>query len=299
MSLPHLVPGILRRPQAKKPLGWIGAAYDRVFAGREGVLRAIAPVSDPKGFSVAIAHYNRGSRIHVPLLNLIAHPAVREIVILDDGSRASEYRAVEEFVSRMAGKEKVRLHRREKNCGALVTKCEAAALCTSEWVLVLDSDNTAFCHYLNRLHSLEPKNPGTIYGACWAFPFFPFHELAGVRMDFEQAVRGVRSGLLRKAYMINDGNYLVPRTRYVATATRLGTLRSDVADVMLFNYLWLTEGGTIELLPSTAYFHRVDATSFWMRTQEASRQRVIEIFARIESGLPCDSNFLRTLQAEA
>jgi len=230
-------------------------------------------------------------------LNLVEHPAVREIVILDDGSEAGEYQALEEFLSQLEGKEKVRLHRRKENRGALVTKSEAVALCTSDWVLVLDSDNTAFRHYLDRLLALDPKRPDTIYGACWAFPFFPFHELAGVRLDFDNAVRGVKSGLLRKAYMINDGNYLVPRERYVSTAESLGNLRSDVADVMLFNYLWLTGGGSIELLPSTAYFHRVDATSFWVRTQDASRDRVLELFARIEQGLACDGEFIDGLQA--
>jgi hypothetical protein len=162
---------------------------------------------------------------------------------------------------------------------------------------VLDSDNTAFRHYLDRLHGLRDKRPDTIYSACWAFPFFPFHELGGKQIDFEGTAAAVRSGLLRRAFVLNDGNYLVPRDRYVATARALGTLRADVADVVLFNYLWLTGGGRLELLPATAYFHRVDPSSFWMRTQDASRERVLEIFERLERALPCDADYVARLQA--
>jgi len=279
------------------PLDGLGKTYDCVLGNERRVLDARWVPGSSDGFSVAIAHYNRSGRIHQPLLNLMGHPGVREVVIVDDGSRGEEYERLAEFVERLDGREFVKVHRREKNCGALISKMEAVERCESEWVLVLDSDNTAFWHYLDQLQAIPRRRDDTIYGAAWAFPFFPFHEFAGVSLDFTTACETARSGLLKKAYMINDGNYLVPRERYVRSAGRFAGLRSDVADVMLFNYLWLTEGGRLELIPGTSYFHRVDATSFWMQTKDASRARVLELFARMEGDLTCDEAYLTSLMS--
>lgn len=273
------------------PLAGLGKIYDHFLGDERRVLDARWVPGSSDGFSVAIAHYNRSGRIHQPLLNLMGHPGVSEVVIVDDGSREDEYEQLLRFVGRLDGREFVKVHRRKNNCGALVSKMEAVERCASDWVLVLDSDNTAFWHYLDRLQAIPERREDSIYGAAWAFPFFPFHEFAGVSLDFAMACETARSGLLKKAYMINDGNYLVPRARYVESAGRFAGLRSDVADVMLFNYLWLTEGGRLELLPGTSYYHRVDSTSFWMQTKDASRARVLELFARMEAGLPFDEAY--------
>ena len=293
-----ILPGIIRDRRCSKGLVLLGRLYDRFLANADTVASAAAPPENGNGISVAIAHYNRGRKIFLPLRNLVGHPLVREVVILDDGSAESEYESLCDFVSGMRSGAKIHLHRRKINRGALVTKYEAVELCRSKWVLVLDSDNTAFRHYLDRLCALEPKREDTLYGAAWAFPYFPFHELAGTRIDAATAAGLTRSGVLKRVYVINDGNYLVPRDAYVRTGRQLGSLRSDVADVMLFNYLWLSNGGSLEILPGTSYFHRVDSTSFWARTQDASRQRVLELFARIESSLPCDPDYIGSLQAE-
>jgi hypothetical protein len=49
-------------------------------------------------FSVGIPHYNRGRLIYRPLFNLLNHPAVDEVVIVDDGSRVEEYQSLKDFV---------------------------------------------------------------------------------------------------------------------------------------------------------------------------------------------------------
>lgn len=247
-------------------------------------------------FSVGIPHYNRGERIYRPLCNLLSHPAVAEVVIVDDGSSAAEYSALTECVRGIDTSGRVRIHRREENRGALLTKLECAELSASEWVLILDSDNTAFTHFLDALAALKEPSPDTFYCAGWAFPHFPLHEFAGLKIGFDMAADLTVSGALRRIYIINDGNYLVHRDSYVRSVRRMGPIASDVADVMVVNYHWLSQGGCLRVLPGTSYYHRVDASSFWCRTEEESRHRVAGIFTRFEQGSRWDDEFARALR---
>jgi len=253
--------------------------------------------SSPGGlrFSVGIPHYNRGALIYRPLYNLLSHSAIAEIVIVDDGSDAAEFSALERTVEDLDGHGLVKIHRRSRNLGAMRTKLECVERASCDWVLVLDSDNTAFCHYLDKLAALEALSPETFYCSSWAFPFFPFHELEKLTLDFDAAAALTVSGILRRVYIINDGNYLVHRESYVRAVSAIGNIASDVADVMLVNYHWLSQGGNLEVLPATSYYHRIHEGSFWNQTQEESRKRVLDLFSRFERGQKWDGEFALAL----
>lgn len=247
-------------------------------------------------FSVAIPHYNRGALIYRPLFNLLCHPAVEEVVIVDDGSDPKEFAALEKALDDLGLRGRVVIHRRDLNLGALETKRECVERSSSEWVLILDSDNTVFNNYLDALASLKALSPDTFYCAGWAFPHFPFYEFEGLRIGFEMAGKLTNSGALRQVYVINDGNYLVHRESYVRSVSGIGGIASDVADVMLVNYRWLSHGGFLEVLKGPSYFHRVHEGSFWNLTQEDSRRRVAELFARFEAGIRWDGEFAASLR---
>jgi hypothetical protein len=102
-------------------------------------------------------------------------------------------------------------------------------------------------------------------------------------MDFESACEWTKSGLLKRVYIFNDGNYLVNRKSYSEAVEGMGMITSDVADVMVVNYQWLSKGGSLEVLPGVSYFHRVDASSFWNQTAEESKKRVTEIYSFLEA----------------
>lgn len=251
--------------------------------------RHTPPSGKTPTFSVVIPNYRRGHLIHRPLCHLLNHPAVGEIVIYDDASPPEDFHKLNEFIGTLHQKNKIRIFRREVNCGAQCTKLDAVEAARSEWVLVLDSDNTAFPSFLNRLSRIKAKNPNVFYCSPNAFPYFSFKPFAGSRLDFQTCVEATRSGLLRSVFIINDGNYLVHRNVYLKTFSKLRDLKSDVADVFLANYLFLSGGGALDVLDDGSYHHRVDASSFWMRTAEASRSRVVELFDRLENGLRWDS----------
>jgi len=179
---------------------------------------------------------------------------------------------------------KIQLYRREKNMGALKTKLECVQRATSSWVLVLDSDNTAFVNYLDALSSMVNPKYDTIYCASWAFPYFPFHELGKKVITFEEAGALSRNGLLKKIYIINDGNYLVPRNEYIRKVSEVTVADNHAADVMLVNYRWLSAGNRIQIIPSTSYMHRIERSSFWENTKEHSKAELLKLFTKLENG---------------
>lgn len=252
--------------------------------------------SSPLRFSVGIPHFNRGFQIFRPLFNLLNHPAVEEIVIVDDGSEPSQFAALQQTVAAIDPSGRIKIHRREQNLGALRTKLECVERASSDWVLILDSDNTAFARYLDALASQKALKPDTFYCASWAFPFFPFHELGEQPIDFETAAELTATKVLRRVYIINDGNYLVHRESFIESIAPVGDVLSEAADVMVVNYRWLSRGGSLRVMPSSSYFHRVDGRSFWNRTQRESRKLVLEMFSRFERLLKWDKEFERSLK---
>ena len=290
---------LIRSSSGKWLLGRAADIYDSRICTLDNVRRQAQGRRDAKSyplrFSVGIPHFNRGAQIFRPLFNLLCHPAVEEIVIVDDGSAATEFAALERTVAEVDPKGRVKIHRREQNLGALRTKLECVERASSDWVLILDSDNTAFTRYLDTLASQRALKPDTIYCASWAFPFFSFHELGGQAMGFETAAELTATKVLRRIYLINDGNYLVHRESYVRSVGAMGSVASDVADVMLVNYHWLSQGGLLQILPGTTYYHRVHKGSFWNLTQEESRKRVVDLFVRFERRLKWDEEFACSL----
>lgn len=283
----------MKVPKTWAPL--VSQVHDAVFCSprrvRSQASRSLRTFPTDNSISVAIPHYNRGRQAHQPLCNLLSSSFVREVVFFDDGSSAVELDSLREFVGSLGVTGKIRIEGRTKNMGAQATKLDAVEACQSEWVLVLDSDNTAFPSYLKALSRIKNRNPETIYCSPFAFPYFSFHALAGRGLDFDSCASLTKEGLLRGVFIINDGNYLVHRANYLERIGRLRSLRSDVADVMMANYLWLSKGGSLQVLNEGSYHHRIDGSSFWMRTAEESRQRVMQLFSRFSEGLKWDEDF--------
>ena len=294
-----LVKECSRRKSGRRLLAAVIGLYDRFLCSSDAVAEQAGRGCSTQTrftFSVGIAHHNRGASIARPLRNLLNHRAVVEVVIVDDGSSEVEFTELKKQVSKIDKRGRVKIFRREENRGALLTKLECVERSASDWVLVLDCDNTAFNGYLDRLASLKKPCDDTIYCANWAFPFFSFQELAGTKIDFEEACSLTRAGVLRRVYIINDGNYLVPRKEYIRCVSNIGSIKSDVADVMLVNYRWLSEGNKIAVLPRAAYMHRVEDGSFWKRTENESRERVMELFGRLSDGIRWDDKFGASLR---
>jgi len=284
---------LLRRwPYIKQDL------YDRFICSEQKVAaERPRPASDTRRVTVAIPHYNRGALIHQTLHNVLKDGRVSEIIIVDDGSKPEHYEELRQCVSSLDRAGKVQIHRREENRGALWTKMECVEKSTNSWVVLLDADNTLFRSYLDGIFAMTAWEADTIYCPSRAFPHFDFRELAGRTIDFEAACDLSRTGLLRRVYIINDGNYFLNRASYLETLATLRDIRHDVADVMVVNYLWLSQGKKLHMMPGAVYCHRLSASSFWSRTASSSRDRVLALFARFDKGLRWDDEVAAALQS--
>ncbi len=246
-------------------------------------------------FSVAIPHWNRANAIHQPLWNIINNESVQEIVIVDDGSSAEQFEILEKNILRYDCRKVVKLYRREENRGAQFTKIECVEKTEGDWVVLLDSDNTLFSSYLNAVLSLEDWNKNAIYAPDWAFPVFCFHLFAGQEIDFERACYLTQEGVLQNVSLLNDGNYFFHKKTYLEQFSMLKKIRHDVADVMLMNYYWLSQNKILKVMPRATYMHRIDSSSFWLRTKTQSQDRVRELFERLDKKLPWDESFEKRL----
>jgi len=261
---------------------WVSLwAYDQILCRSiDGTFRPA--LKENRKISVAIAHYQRAESVHLPLKNILGDERIEDIVIYDDGSEEREYEQLRRSVEKI---EKVRLFRRDVNAGALRTKWEAVEQCASDWVLLLDADNTAFRSYLDSLFAVPCWNSNSIYCPSFAWPFFDFRVLANRELDFEMVRAHVVDGLLRRVYLLNDGNYFLPRQNFLEVTKPALDLPRSAADVLEVNYAWLSAGKTLNVLGRDAiYCHRVSSRSYWNEHSAASRKRLLEILSQIERG---------------
>jgi len=215
-----------------------------------------------RNISVAIPTYNNARLMHVSLLNILRDPRVSEIVVLDDGSPPREVRALKARLKAFSGK--VKLFHRDSNWGAFANKIQAVELCANDWVLLLDADNTLLPEYLNALFSLGIWDANTIYCPAFARPHYDFRaELGGRVLSFDDAANMAAANKLNRPFF-NDGNYFLHKDSYVARLKPGIHAQVSAADVAFANYIWLSEGGFLAVLRTSAYLHRIHPGSSWL-----------------------------------
>jgi glycosyltransferase involved in cell wall biosynthesis len=220
----------------------------------------------------------------VSLFNILNDPRIGEIVVLDDASHLDEF---EELKARLGPfSEKIRLFRREQNWGAFANKIQCVELCRSEWVVLLDYDNTLTPDYLNSLFNLEQWACDEIYCSAFAYPNFDFRESPGSQcIDLEMASGWMREGTFDGPFF-NDGNYFLNRKEYLETLKPYWKYSVAASDVLFANYLWLSAGNRLKVLVDSWYFHRVHEHSSWKNQRGRSLQISSRIKKRIRDELP-------------
>lgn len=266
---------------------WVQQSYDLMICTPERLMQQKIRRCKPgaKKISVAIPHWHRAAFIHQPLWNILNDERIQEIVIVDDGSSEEEFSLLMKNIAKYDQRKVITVHRREKNQGAQFTKMECVEKAKGDWMILLDADNTLFPSCLDRMTSIENPHHETIYCADWAYPYFSFRRFSGERIDFKKMCQLVGNKSNRQSLPLNDGNFLFHRTSYLQQLQGLKQIEYGAADVMLVNYVWLSQGGSMQILNQASYLHRLHETSFWKRTAHDSRKYVRVIFDRLEKEL--------------
>ena len=231
-------------------------------------LERISTAKAERQVSVAIPFFNNWKQSHLALFNILSDPRVGEIVMLDDGSDEANFEKLQKKMEHF--RKKLKLYRRETNLGPFANKIHVVELCTSDWAILLDYDNTIGPDYLDALFAIDEWRDDTIYCPGFAAPHFDYRqELDGVLLDFASTGERVRTGHIAPPFL-NTGNYLVPRGKYVSVLKPQYKARVVVPDVEFANYIWLQAGNSLKIVPHCQYWHRVLGASTWASAQGAS-----------------------------
>ncbi|HEY9645842.1 MAG TPA: glycosyltransferase family 2 protein [Chroococcidiopsis sp.] len=281
----------------KKTIQQLKYSYGRPLKNRlrDSYLRlrltcpVVMPTAATRTISVAIPFFNNAKLAHVALFHILNDPRIAEIVILDDGSHPAAFKALAKKLRPF--RQKVKLFRRETNWGAFANKIQAIELCSSDWVIVLDYDNTLLPDYLNAIFSLEAWHDNHIYCPGYAAPSFDFRkDLGGKVIDFDTAATMAQRRTINRPFF-NDGNYLLPRHTFLQCVKPYWTY-DVLADVIFANYLWLAAGNSLTVLRDAKYIHRVHSQSTWLNNTNRSLQIVEQVLQCFRDKTDPDSQTL-------
>jgi glycosyltransferase involved in cell wall biosynthesis len=219
---------------------------------------------DKQNISVAITHFNRDNILYKSLFNILFDNMVSEIVILDDGSDDKSFEKLKKELKKINCK-KIKLFRRGDNIGVLKTKIEVISLCSNNWVILLDSDNTITKRYLKTLKKMSEWDEKKIYTPEIAWPYFILTSLTKELVSFDS----VRNHNTNTMYLLlNMGNYFLNKNPFLTIMHKYSKTKNGYVtsyDVMFANYIWLKEGNSIKCQKRMAYFHRVHTGSNWTK----------------------------------
>jgi glycosyltransferase involved in cell wall biosynthesis len=187
---------------------------------------------------------------------VIDDPRISEIVIVDDNSKESVWKSLNQFDQKsndqLLARNKIRLFRNSKNLGCYFNKSVAISKASNEFVIIFDSDNTMTTEYIDRIFEQEWKRD-TILAPEFAKPHFDYRTFSGETIN-KGNVRGMVD---RKHFtaLINTMNYFVHRDEYLKVFD--SEIEPWTADTAYQNYNWLKAGNSFHVLKGLQYDHLV------------------------------------------
>jgi len=203
-----------------------------------------------KKVSIVIPTYNRAEMLFRSFEQVINHPNVGEIVIVDDVSDDDIYERVFNYC---AEQPKIKLFRNEKNLSCFANKREAVSKAENESVIVLDSDNVIGMDYIDTIMA-QQWSPERILQPCFARPRFDFRKHNSLLVHKGNIRKYMSDGMFN--VMLNAMNYFVHRDRYLEAWDN--SIDPVTSDTIWMNYCWLRAGNSIYITPGLMYDHGVD-----------------------------------------
>lgn len=198
---------------------------------------------------------------------------VDEVVIVDDCSTDDSFIKLQAY---FGGKDKVKVYQNEKNLGCYFNKKRAIELATSEWCILLDSDNILDSGYIATLRRLPKWDDELIYNPSWGKPVFDFRAFEGEIVNKEN----IKSFIDRPMFstMLNAQNFFVNRKRYLEVFDT--SIEPVTSDSEYFALCWLKAGNSYCIVPGLHYQHTIHENSHYkqnyMRTPEGLHESIIE-----------------------
>lgn len=237
------------------------------------------------GLTVAIPTMNRWDGfLEYSLPEYLANPFIQAVVICDENG--NDIRAIQQHIGPHP---KLILRQNEHRLHAYLNKRQCIELAPTEWVAVLDSDNffpREFFDTLEKIWKTEGAQPRHFYGAG--------HILFTDHKQMERTPRGIIihpgrdtlggrfSGLLTAAnwnaslqvqdwnLMLNDGNWIVPKSALAALPASLPAETVLALDAIVMAKMFVQAGYTYNIRNELAYIHTNHPICYWHETETES-----------------------------
>jgi len=236
-----------------------------------------------QNISICIPFYNTHKLTVDAITKIVNLKFVSEIIISDDFSK-------KKFFFKHP---KVKIYRNNKNIGALKNKYSAVKLARSDWVYLLDSDNSINVESLKKLIKFKNFNKNFYYSPSklilenidlnnkldnksivYNFP--------KKIINFNIARLFLRKNLKYFNWFINTGNFFINRNKYLECLEkvfRTNNLVSMEADALVFSYFWLKSGNKIKILDFLYYYHRMRKKSYsFHQNNSKSMEKYLYLF---------------------
>jgi len=221
--------------------------------------------------SVAITNYNRVDMTIESFIKIIDNELIDDIIILDDCSDIKLYGELWEKVESLHTNH-VKLYRNAVNVGPFLNKYIAIQKCKNDWAILLDCDNIIDNDYVKLLSDIDKQDdilycPENLFRLNKAGVKYSYKKFNNLFVDKINVRRYVKHRMFRA--LLNTGNYLVHRKSYMEVVERSAAdERLSKLDSFYFNYLWLSRGNRMKVVPDLGYEHRIHNGSYYLKNSK-------------------------------
>lgn len=230
---------------------------------------------DNRKISVCVTSWNRFEVTLNSFIKVVDDERVEAVIVVDDNSDMVIYKQLEMAVQFNT---KIQLYRNYVNLDCFLNKRHAISLATTNWVVILDSDNQIDTDYLDRLYEIKEWDNQTSYMPVHAKPLFCYEAFSGLTISKEN----VASYMGQKFFdtMLNCFNFFINRYEY------LRVFKSDIdpitADSLYFNYLWFADGNKMYVVPNLYYEHAISHDSHYKTHNKRTGNLYEEITTKVK-----------------
>lgn len=219
-------------------------------------------------YSLCITTYNRYELLLESFAEIIDDTRVDEIIILDDCSNDGSWDKIKDLPKYNS---KIKVFRQATNRGMGRNKADSISYAENPWVILLDSDNIIKPDYLDAIPFI--LNPNTIYCPSFAWPNFNYSKFIGVKISRETIKNLINQTMFEP--LLNTCNYVVNKDSYLDIYEHNDMMKAT--DTAWFNYLWLKNGGQLQVMKDCTYFHRLHDGSGFMQDVNYNMQQAEKI----------------------
>lgn len=220
-------------------------------------------MSKENKISLCITNWNRFEFTLESFAQVINDGRISEIIISDDASTDG---SIEKLIEHFKYHPKVKVFSNLENVGVYQNKKRAIELASNNWCILFDSDNVISESYIDTIFNLPDWEDNVAYCPDFALDALDYQHFAGVKITSQNAGNYIdqRNG----GSLFNTLNYFCNRNFFLKVFDP--SQNPIAADSICYNYLYLTNGGAMEVIKGLQYYHRIHPKSYYVENTHRS-----------------------------